>query len=85
MAYEEPEVVQTDAGALRLVRCKCGRKIVWGMTLDGKKIPLDPLPAIYRRRYHDKKGALIVERDKGAYVTHFATCKNANEFSGGGE
>ena len=80
---EEPEVVQTEAGALKTVLCKCGRKMVWGQTKDGKRIPLDPTPAVYRRRYHDVKGNLIVERDHGALVSHFVTCKNASDFSGG--
>lgn len=27
--------------------CKCGKRLVWGFTKDGKKIPLDPVPPIY--------------------------------------
>ena len=63
--------------------CKgCGARIVWGLMPDGKKIPLDPKPPIY-----------IVDEDRGTcrrlsqdfMVSHFATCPNANDFSGKGK
>ena len=60
--------------------CKgCGKPIVWGITADGKKIPLDPRPPIYRFDGHD---ATRIERVMDVYVTHFATCPKASQFSG---
>jgi hypothetical protein len=56
--------------------CKgCGKTIVWGETEDGKRIPLDPKPPVYRFNEHGK-----LER-VDASVTHFATCSAANDFS----
>lgn len=61
----------------------CGREIVWGLTAEGKRIPLDPRPPVYRT------GALLpggdgvhCERDREALVSHFATCPTAQQFSG---
>lgn len=60
--------------------CKCGRKIVWATTTDGKKIPLDPVAPVYEI---DPVNPDTCERTKTAYVSHFATCKFASDFSGG--
>ena len=60
----------------------CGKPICWGVTADGKRIPLDPRPPVYRI-VNDAGGNEVVERDKNAMVSHFATCPKANEFSGG--
>ena len=56
----------------------CGKKIVWGETPEGKKIPLDPSPPTYY--YDDDSGEC--ERTHNIYVSHFATCPFANDFSG---
>ena len=53
----------------------CGKPILWGLTPDGKRIPLDPVPAVY----HYLEGSC--QRLPDAYVIHFATCKNANDYS----
>jgi hypothetical protein len=63
--------------------CKgCGKEIVWGVTPDGKRIPLDPKPPIYAVA-QDVGGALHLRRmpTGDVMVSHFATCPQANEFS----
>jgi hypothetical protein len=63
----------------------CGREIVWVLTQDGKKIPLDRRPVIYRHVGNDSHGTPIVDRVEPLpfhAVSHFATCSKANEFSG---
>lgn len=72
-------------------KCKsCGAEIKWILTHSGKKMPVDKRPVPYRT---DPSGSLllvtmngVVERgtldlDSGqaGYVSHFATCPNANE------
>jgi hypothetical protein len=59
----------------------CGKPMVWGETPDGKKIPLDPKPPVYHRDGQKPDGTLIVLRLPDAYVSHFATCAKANDFS----
>ena len=70
-----------------LSKCRgCGKDIVWAKTPEGKNIPLDPRPATYMvcvdsddpsRNCAMKTGedALVV------YVSHFATCTHANDFT----
>ena len=61
--------------------CKgCGKEIVWGTTEEGKKIPLDPRPPVYRK-LAIVNGELTVDRVDFALVSHFATCSKANDFS----
>lgn len=55
----------------------CGRLIVWGTTPEGKRIPLDPAATVYSVSLEG-----ICEKIGGFMVTHFATCRAANEFSG---
>lgn len=64
-------------------RCKgCEKPITWAVTDEGKRIPLDLRPPVYANTGRtDHSGAPIVERRKGAAVSHFATCSKANEFS----
>jgi hypothetical protein len=57
----------------------CQKKIIWITTPDGKRVPLDPVPAIYEV---DPVNPTIGERTKSAMVSHFATCPNASDFSG---
>ena len=60
----------------------CGKPIVFGETMDKKKIPLDPRPPVYRSvTMADDGTPLIVERAMLIYVSHFATCSVANQFS----
>ena len=56
----------------------CKKEIVWGILLNGKKIPLDPRPPTYFYSMIDEKAK---RAPVGTYVTHFATCPKANDFS----
>jgi len=62
-------------------RCKgCGREIIWvehknPVTQEIKKVPLDPRAPTYRR---NEAGQWI---RSDAYVSHFSTCSQANQFS----
>lgn len=60
----------------------CGAEIVWGVTSDGKRIPLDPRPPVYHTGTLREDGGVNCERDREALVSHFATCREANRFSG---
>lgn len=62
----------------------CGKIIVWGLTDDGKKIPLDPTPPVYEFTplVDETLNGLKVKRTMTAYVTHFATCQDATKFYG---
>ena len=69
-----------------MAKCRgCGKEIVWGVTEDGKKIPLDPRAAVYRFTDHGQGGPRPdnsrIIRDRNAMVTHFATCPQAGQFS----
>lgn len=75
----------------------CGKPILWGVTSDGKKIPLDPRAPVYVVRVLECPGTdhqvIRLERSslidgmevdgepQVAYVSHFATCPKANDFS----
>jgi len=76
--------------------CKgCGKPIVWGVTSEKKKIPLDPRPPIYWFIDDGGEGPCcrVVDqtvlginptwdgRPAKAMVSHFATCPQANRFS----
>ncbi len=70
-----------------LVPCTgCKKLILWAKTPEGKLIPLDPVPATYAvtRSMMDEPNAVITDGKGPApvFVTHFATCKAAGEFSG---
>lgn len=71
-----------------MATCKgCGKTIVWGVTQDGKRIPLDPSAPIYVVHQivgGDPVVVLLSAADRrldGPWVSHFATCVKANEFS----
>ena len=66
-----------------MTNCKgCGKKITWGETEEGKMIPLDPRPPVYEVWMRANDGKTFIKRRTDCYVSHFATCPNANEFSG---
>lgn len=69
-----------------MAECRsCGKKLVWGETEDGKRIPLDSVAPVYQVVGDplDHENPRVV-RASGAYVTHFATCPNASEHSKSG-
>lgn len=59
----------------------CHREIVWGTTEDGKKIPLDPRPAVYATIREEASGDLLIRQTKTAMVSHFVTCPKRDQFS----
>lgn len=63
-----------------MAQCKgCGKPIIWGVTDDGKRIPLDPKPPVYQLLGGD--GGRTFRATGGFFVSHFATCPKANDFS----
>jgi len=63
-----------------MTRCKgCGREMVWLSLGKGKgAVPLDPRAPVY--------DVTTGARSEGRYmVSHFATCPQANRFSGSGK
>lgn len=72
----------------------CGKKIIWGLTEEGKRIPMDPVPATYvchgqgedpvnGQHYRVRRANPNKEKAIGqAYVSHFTTCPKASDFSG---
>ena len=61
--------------------CKgCQKPIVWAKSSEGKMIPIDPRPPIYA--YSTEGGETVARRVFAHGVSHFATCPNADNFSG---
>ena len=74
---------------MRISLCKgCGKPIVWALITKngvrtGKRVPLDPLPIIYKINGFDEpeyEAHSILQAD--GMCSHFVTCPKANEFSG---
>jgi hypothetical protein len=69
-----------------MATCKgCGRQIIWALNPDtGKRVPLDAVAPVYFliERSREEGGNECVPAPAHTYVTHFATCSKANEFSG---
>lgn len=62
--------------------CKdCGKKVIFAKDTEGKTQILDPVPPIFGALSADPDGTPRVRRILGGYVSHFATCSHANEFS----
>lgn len=74
-----------SAKLLQTDRCKgCGRKIVWGIKPDGKRVPLDAVAPVFLLRGLDKEQGCYpvdIAPPDTAFVSHFATCPKASEFS----
>jgi hypothetical protein len=63
-------------------KCKgCGAALWFVLTNEGKIIPLDIKSPVYEVE-EDMTGEKRATRRGTAYVTHFATCSKANDFSG---
>lgn len=61
-----------------MTNCKtCGAEIVWGVTINDKRVPLDPPE---KRFVHigDTLGAPLVQV-QDTWLSHFATCPQADE------
>lgn len=59
----------------------CGKKILWGDNGVGTKIPLDAVAPCYVVIFAAADGRPLVKRASGAFVNHFNTCPQANEFN----
>lgn len=65
-------------------KCKsCERSVLFAKDTEGKTQILDPSAPVFEIWGDDNKaqGSKLVKRDRHAYVTHFATCPDATEFS----
>jgi hypothetical protein len=61
-------------------KCRCPLTFVTGE--GGKPIPLDTRSPVYRIA-KDMLGNEVAVRDREAFVSHFCTCPEANQFSKG--
>jgi len=54
----------------------CGKKILWGVTVEGKRIPLDPTAPVYHYDPAAKTAVIIPQVDyyRPVMVNHFSTC-----------
>lgn len=76
-------------------RCRsCGAKVIWTITVTGKRMPVDAEPCATGNLYvfapDDPQGALesvpvssadpraVKARDRSRFVSHFATCPAAD-------
>lgn len=57
----------------------CGRPIVWAELESGGRVPLDPRAPVYSYTMHEDR--IVASRNKGAMVSHFATCPKASNFT----
>lgn len=63
----------------------CGKPVIFVRTAEGKTVPLDPVAPIFVRERDGDGGALWAQdRGDSVFVSHFATCSRANDFSGRG-
>jgi hypothetical protein len=58
----------------------CGRKVVFATDENGKRQILDVVSPCYEITQDDFEGRRCARR-KTTYVSHFATCPKASEFS----
>lgn len=69
---------------MRISECLgCGKPIIWATSSSGAKIPLDARAQVYRVS-ENATGAVEAIKVTDSYVTHFATCSKAAQFSKGG-
>lgn len=72
---KQPSVVEEFG--LEATTCRCGKRIVWGETGDGHPVPLDLSAPVW---FFDPE-AKRWKRARNGWVSHFATCKFASQFS----
>ena len=66
---------------LKPAECKsCGKKILWALSHEGKRIPLDPTPPVYQVQVIEGQETMCIRRTS-VLVSHFATCPDATEHS----
>lgn len=64
-------------------KCKgCGKEIIFGSGPRGQRIPIDMKPPVYQIVDDPDADSPMVMRVALAGVSHFATCSEANRFSG---
>jgi hypothetical protein len=62
-----------------MARCRtCQQEIVWGRTESGKRVPLDPPEKRFVMKHTPDAEQLYV-RMIPTYISHFATCPQADE------
>jgi hypothetical protein len=61
---------------------RCKSEVVWAIGESGQRIPLDPKAPVYQRIGQDPDGTIRVRRVSNVFVSHFATCVDASQFSG---
>lgn len=69
----------------RTTTCRgCGQQVLFVTTKDGVTVPLDVVAAVYTRVWDpdSDKGFWMREETGETFVSHFATCAKANQFSG---
>lgn len=66
-------------------RCRgCNKKLIWGVTDEGKILPLDAVAPVYDvidAGMNGDRPAIKIRRSTVSYVSHFATCPEAGSFS----
>jgi len=65
-------------------KCKgCERSVLYVKDTEGKTQILDPSAPVFELWGDDNKaqGTKLVKRDRNAWVSHFATCHEATDFS----
>lgn len=74
-----PAVIVPSPGVCR----SCGRNILWALTVNDKRMPLDPVPTVDGRlilqpdgRVRTLKAEDVTTPAEGMYTSHFATCAN---------
>ena len=69
-----------------MAKCKgCGREILWALNPEtGKRVPLDVMAPVYLfiPRSREEGGNECQRAPAQMYVSHFATCSKANDYSG---
>lgn len=94
-SYQAGQYKLNDSQRANISSCQgCGAPILWAKTAEGKAIPLDPRAIVYTVDAAELKDdgqvlSLRVTQEKGevvgrAFVSHFATCPKASNFSSGG-